>query len=404
VLVAATAFAVFAANGGMADAWNDFWESRAGLEIAGFRLKESLRHWVNDGLMTIFFFVIGLEIKRELVAGEFAEPRKVVLPVLAAAGGAALPALLFFALRRGTPDARGWAVPMATDIAFVVGILALLGPRVPHGLKVLVMSLAIVDDVFAVIVIAAFYSETIHAAWLAGALGGIVLVLALTRLGVRRITIYAVAGVIVWFCTLQSGVHPTVAGALLGLLTPARPLIEPRLSRGLLQSAAEKERLGAATAVDLAFAVRESVSPVDRIVRALHPWVAFLIMPTFALANAGVEIGEGHALGALPIAVAVGLVAGKPIGIAAGSWLAVRLARVTLPEGVSWRSLVAAGCLCGIGFTMSIFVAALAFPEDALDAAKSGILLGSLVAALLGAALLRAFLPRRELAATVRPA
>jgi NhaA family Na+:H+ antiporter len=397
VLLACTLVALVLANSPARDAWHAFWQRPFTIGLGDAALSYPLWYWVNDGLMAVFFFVIGLEIKRELVLGELAEPKKVLLPVAAAIGGALLPALIFLGLRHGTPDARGWAVPMATDIAFVVGCLALLGPRVPHGLKILLLTLAIVDDLLAVIVIAAFYSGALDAAWLAGAAGGLAAIVALNRGGVRQVGVYVLAGAFVWLCTLKSGIHPTVAGAALGLLTPWRAWVDDALTRDVLAQAASAIRddtapLSAsqrqALLAKVSTATREALSPLDRLQHALHGWVGFVIMPIFALANAGVALGEGSALAPLPLAVALGLVLGKPLGILGASWLATR-AGGRLPDGVTWRVMLGSACLAGIGFTMSLFVASLSFDGAALASAKTGVLLGSLVAGTAGLLLLR---------------
>jgi NhaA family Na+:H+ antiporter len=393
VLLACTAVALLAANTGLRDAYARFWETEVRVGAGGFELAYPLWYWVNDALMAIFFFVIGLELKRELVMGELSEPRKVALPVLAAVGGAAAPALIFLGLRAGTDDARGWAVPMATDIAFVVGVLSVLGPSVPRGLKVFAMSLAIVDDLLAVLVIAAVFTETIRVGWLLGAAGGFAAVFGMQRAGVRPVGLYVIVGAGIWLCTLKSGVHPTVAGALLGLATPARAWVGTAFSREVMQAAAASEALGARAASRVEFAVRESVSPLERLEAALHPWVGFVVMPIFALANAAVPISPRAAGAPLALAVAAGLAVGKPLGILLVCAAAARAGWARLPEGVSWRVLLGGGCLCGIGFTMAIFVASLAFTGEALIEAKTGVLVGSVVSALLGAAVLRA--PRR---------
>lgn len=401
VLIACTVVALALANSPARGAWHAFWEREFTIGFGDFVLSYPLWYWVNDGLMTIFFFVIGLEIKRELAVGELSEPRKVVLPVAAAIGGALVPALIFTVLRHGTPDARGWAVPMATDIAFVVGCLALLGPRVPHGLKILLLTLAIVDDLLAVIVIAAFYSSALDLAWLAGAGAGLGLIVALNRGGVRQVSVYVLVGTFIWLCTLKSGIHPTVAGAALGMLTPWRAWVGDALTRDVLSRAAQAITAGQespaqrqALLARVTEATREALSPLDRLQHALHGWVGFAIMPVFALANAGVTLGESPALAPLPLAIALALVLGKPVGILAASWLVTRVGS-RLPEGVTWRVLLGAACLGGIGFTMSLFVASLSFEGAALASAKTGVLMGSLVSALLGMTLLRLALRRR---------
>jgi Na+:H+ antiporter, NhaA family len=395
VLILCTLVALALANSPWRDAWNGFWSTPIALRVGSFTLEHSLVHWINDGLMAIFFFAIGLEIKRELALGELSDPRKIALPVAAAFGGAAVPALVFFLLRQGTPDARAWAVPMATDIAFVVGCMALLGRRVPHGLKILMLTLAIVDDLLAVIVIALFYASSLDVGWLLGALAGLVAVVGLNRAGVRQVGVYAVVGVFVWLCTLESGIHPTVAGAALGLLTPWRAWVDvPLAGEGLARAAravtepsplTDAQRQGVLAYVERT--AREARSPLDRLHGALHGWVAFAIMPVFALANAGVALDEGSALAPLPLAVAAGLVLGKPIGFLLASWLVTR-GPARLPRGVGWGSMLGAGCLAGIGFTMSIFVASLSFEGAGLASAKLGVLVGSLVSAVLGMVLL----------------
>lgn len=412
VLIACTAIALVLANSPWREAWAAFWDTRVVVGVGALVIDYPLSTWVNDALMAIFFFVVGLEIKRELAVGELSEPRKVALPVAAAFGGAAVPALVFAALRHGTPDARGWAVPMATDIAFVVGCLALLGSRVPHGLKILMLSLAIVDDLLAVIVIALFYSSSIGTAWLLGALGSLLLVALMDRAGVRRVGWYLLVGAGTWLCTLKSGIHPTVAGAALGLLTPWRPWVDEHLSGKVMGSAG---RALAAASAELSPAARQAVlehaetalrearSPLDRLQHALHPWVAFAIMPVFALANAGVPLGGGEALAPLPLAVVAGLVLGKPVGFLLACWLVTRRT-ARLPEGVSWGAMLGAGCLAGIGFTMSIFVAGLSFQGAALDSAKLGVLLASGISAVLGMTLLRTTLPARPARAGPRAA
>jgi NhaA family Na+:H+ antiporter len=352
--------------------------------------------------MAIFFFVIGLEIKRELVWGELSDPRRVVLPVVAAFGGVLAPIAIYLAVQRDPGAGSGWAVPMATDIAFVVGCLALLGKRVPNGLKVFILSLAIVDDILAVLVIAVFFSGALKLGFLACAAAGFGLTLILNRIGVRAVSIYVLVGAGIWLATLKSGVHPTVAGVLLGLLTPAGAWIGRASLLGILEGAgrhlkgASGSRDGEeAKAVldDLRTAAREAVSPLERLETALHPWVGFVIMPLFALANAGIPIRLASLAETTAVAVALGLAAGKPLGIFLSSWAVVRLGWARLPERVSWPAVVGCGVLGGIGFTMALFIASLALEGDDLQAAKSGILAGSLVSAVIGFALLGKVLP-----------
>jgi NhaA family Na+:H+ antiporter len=399
VLIACTAVALGLANSPAAAAYHAFWHTHVQLEVGGFKIGGGLAHFfVNDVLMTIFFFVVGLEIKRELVAGELRDARKAALPVAAALGGMLVPAAIYMALRAdefGQPAFRGWGVPMATDIAFVVGVMALLGKRVPFGLKIMLLSLAIADDIGSVIVIALFYSAGLNWAALGFVGLGFAAVLVLDRLGVRALPVYVLVGTAVWVAVYKSGVHPTVAGVALGLLTPAREWVgREALRLSLLDVAARIEDVdddpNAGELDLLAFAARESVSPLERLEIGLHPWVGFGIMPLFALANAGVHLDPQGIAEPVAQAVAVALFVGKPAGVVLFSFLAVRVGVAKLPEGVSWLTLLGGGLLAGIGFTMSLFVAGLAFEEypKLHTDAKLGVLVGSLASALAGAGLL----------------
>lgn len=403
VLLACTILSLALANSAWSDRFAEFWRTPIGFRIGGYELTKSLVVWINDGLMAIFFFVVGLEIKREMVFGELREFRKAALPAAAALGGMVVPAGIYLAFQHGQPGERGWGIPMATDIAFVVGLLALLGKRVPFGLKILLLTLAIVDDIGAVLVIAVAYTSDISFAYLAIAAVGFVVVHLCNRLGVRPIPVYVVLGAIIWFASLKSHVHPTVAGVILGLMTPARPWYSEqslvRVADGVLHRLRQdgNETVDHKEAVRvLTTTARETVSPLDRLEKALHPWVAFAIMPIFAIANAGVTIDMNQVGHPVAIAVAVGLVAGKAIGILTFSWLAVRLGLARLPAGVSWRGLVGASCLAGIGFTMSLFIAGLALDESLLNAGKTGTLVGSTISAVLGLSLLLLVLPRAD--------
>jgi NhaA family Na+:H+ antiporter len=402
ILLACTVTAVALANSPWRAELAAFWNQHAQVGIGQYRLDESLLHWVNDGLMTIFFFVVGLEIKREIVAGELRDPRKAALPVMAALGGMLVPAGIFVALRAGRPGEAGWGIPMATDIAFVIGLLALLGRRAPLGLKILLLSLAIADDLGAVLVIAVFYSTDISPGPLAVAALGLAACYGLNRIGVRRVLVYLLVGCGIWLAVLQSGVHPTVAGVVLGLLTPATAWVGDRTLTEVIRDTLHRLRGEDDGAIEpyhrpvinqLETAAREAVSPLERLETTLHPWVAFGIMPIFALANAGVAIRPEGAAHPVAWAVAAGLVLGKPVGIVLFSWVAVRLGFARLPSGVNWRVMVGAGCLAGIGFTMSLFIAGLALEGDLLDAAKVGTLAGSTTSALLGFILLVRNLP-----------
>ena len=406
VLLACTALALGLANSPAAAWFAAIWKTPVSLSIAGFTLAGDVGHLiVNDGLMTIFFFVVGLEVKREIVFGELREPRKALLPVFAALGGVMAPAAIYLALQWGQPGQDGWAIPMATDIAFVVGLLALFGSRVPFGLKIMILSLAIVDDIVAVLIIALVFTETIAWAWLGLAGAAFGLVYGFNLAGVRSIAVYAFIGVFIWLAFLQSGVHPTVAGVLLGLLTPARAWIGRETLADVLKTAWERvsgdDDEPDRARVDVGatpFAAREAVSPLQRLEDGLHPWVAFVIMPLFALANAGVAVSLPSLGEPIAMAVAAGLVVGKPVGIMLLCAIAVRLGVTSLPDGVTWGMLAGGACLAGIGFTMALFLNALAFPAAEFPAAeaagKIGTLAGSLVSALIGASVLTVALRR----------
>lgn len=403
VLLGCTAVALAVANSPLAGAAHDFWETPLRVGVGRFALDEPLHFWVNDALMAVFFFVVGLEVKREMVAGELATVRQAALPILAAVGGMLVPAGVYLLLQYGQPGARGWGVPMATDIAFVVGLLALFGRRVPVGLKVFLLSLAIVDDIGAILVIAVFYSGGTDVAMLLWAATGLGLCRLLDRLGVRSVGVYLLVGAGVWLATLKGGIHPTIAGVLLGLITPARAFVGPtalRLSMADLLADLNRERddpqpPDLEELELLRFAARETVSPLERLETALHPWVGFAVMPVFALANAGVAVRPAAVTDPIAIAVAAGLALGKPLGIVGFSLLAVRLRLARLPAGVTTPVLVGAGCLGGIGFTMALFVAGLAFADPGqLDAAKVGILLGSGLSVGAGGLVLWRCLPR----------
>lgn len=341
--------------------YDSFWGTELTLGIGDATVTESLGHWVNDGLMTLFFFLISLEIKRELVTGELRKPRAAALPVLAALGGVLLPIAIFLAITGGGEGARGWGIPMATDAAFAIGAIALLGNRVGVGVKLFLVTIAVVDDVAAICVIAVAYTGELDAAWLAAALGGLAAVVALRALGVRRVLAYVPLALFVWLATLESGVHATLAGVALALLTPARPVGGRRV--------------------------------LEELEQRLHPLVNLGILPLFALANAGVVLGGSElsdpAGREVALAVAVGLVVGKFLGIAGATIAALRLRLGALPPGVDLRGVLGAAALGGIGFTVSLFITPLAYSDPTLiGAAKLGILGGSVLAAALGVAIL----------------
>jgi NhaA family Na+:H+ antiporter len=341
VLLAATIAALAWAN----SPWGTAYESLAG----------NVHAVVNDGLMTVFFFVVGLEIKRELAAGELRDPRVAMLPVIAALGGMVAPALLYILLNAGGPGAKGWGIPMATDIAFALGVVALFGGRLPVGLRMFLLSLAIADDVGAIAVIAVFYTSGVRLGWVAAAATGLALVAAFRRGRIPLAAVLPLLGTAVWFATRQSGVHPTIAGVALGLLTPAGP-------------------------------------GTERLERALHPWTTFVVVPVFALANAGIQVNSaalGQVAGtSIGRGIVVGLVAGKLVGITTATGLLVRLGVARLPDGVRWGHLIGVAALAGIGFTVSLFITGLAFPGARGDTAKLAVLVASAFAAVLGSGLL----------------
>ncbi len=402
LLLVCTVLALLISNSPWAAGYESFWKTPVILTIGEFQLKETLAHLVNDGLMTIFFFVVGLEIKRELVVGELRDLRKAALPAFGAVGGMVVPAFFYFLLQQEGPGSKGWGIPMATDIAFVVGFLTLLGTRVPPSLKIMLLSLAIVDDIGAILVIAIFYSSNLS--WLA--LGLAMLGLAFTYLfnwiGVRRVPIYVFIGILIWLAFLKSGIHPTICGVLLGLLTPASAWIGDKGLLEVMQTIFMRSRdrdlkndqiLRQHEVGPLSLMVTETIPPLERLEYSLHPWVAFVIIPLFALANAAVQVKMEYLFDAVSFAVAFGLVLGKPIGIVLFCWLGVKLNLARFPAVLNWKIMVGAGCLGGIGFTMSLFIAHLALTEPWLSAAKLGTLSGSLISMILGMGILWWTLP-----------
>jgi NhaA family Na+:H+ antiporter len=398
VLLACAALAMAWANGPAADAYFGLW--RASITVGGgpLVLSKPLSLWVNDGLMAVFFFVVGLEIKRELLTGELSSFRKAALPMIAAVAGMAAPAAIYAALNVGQPTMRGWGVPMATDIAFALGVLALLGRRVPVALRIFLTAVAIVDDLGAVVVIALFYTAQLSWAGLGIAALVLAVLILVNRAGVHHAAVYGLLGLLLWVAVLKSGVHATVAGVLLAMTIPARRRIAPDafLERGrrLLDAFAKSRGAHDLTedqrdaVYSLEVACRQVEAPLTRMELALHPWVAYAVMPIFALANAGVALPADFvsALGdRITLGVILGLILGKQAGVTASCWLAVRLGAATLPTGATWRQLYGVAALCGIGFTMSLFVASLAFTDPAaLDGAKLGVLAASLISGIYG--------------------
>jgi NhaA family Na+:H+ antiporter len=404
VLLAAAIIALVWANSPFGDSYDTFWDTHVGFEAGPFHLDESLHDWVNDGLMAIFFLVVGMEIKRELVVGDLRDPKRAALPVIAALGGMIVPAAIFIFIVGGGEASRGWGIPMATDIAFSVGIVALLGARVPVQAKLFLLALAIVDDIGAIAVIAVFYTDDLALLWLAGALAALAVITLANRAGIRNVGFYVVVGVAAWVLLLESGVHATLAGVAIGLLTPARAWYSDEDYRRRMGWALDRYEMLArdprgaekidAQALEVAAIARESVSPLTRQEAAIHPWSSFVIVPIFALANAGVRFTEIDVVDAVfsqvALGVTFGLIVGKFVGISVFTWLAVRLGLGKLPRGAGWAHILGLAAIAGIGFTVSLFIAELAYTDaELIDRAKTGIFIGSTLAGVLGYSILR---------------
>lgn len=365
LLIIAALFALLVANSGLADLYVSTFDTLVAVQVGSFKIAKPLLLWINDGLMAIFFFLVGLEIKREFVAGELSSPGRIMLPALAALGGILVPALFYAGINAGDPRyLSGWAIPTATDIAFALGILALLGSRAPDSLKILLTAIAIIDDLGAILIIAFFYTDNLSLAALGGAGAFAAGLLVANRLGVLRPSIYILLGIGLWVCTLKSGVHATLAGVVTALAIPM------------------KARPG-----------QDGHTLLEDLEHALHPWVAGLILPLFAFANAGVSfagIGLDSFLEPVKLGISVGLFAGKQIGVFAFLALAILLRLSPMPEGTNWRQLYGLALLCGVGFTMSLFIGSLAFEHAQFDAPiRLGVLTGSLLSGLAGYLLLR---------------
>ena len=405
ILISAAAAALIISNSPLADAYFAFWQTTVTAGAGALVISKPLLLWINDGLMAVFFFVVGLEIKREILVGELASARKAALPLAAAVGGMVIPAALYAILNIGRPGMSGWGIPMATDIAFALGILALLGPRVPLVVKVFLTALAIVDDLGAVLVIAVFYTSDISWMSLGVASAFFAALVVANRVGAQRPLVFVILGAGLWVAFLKSGVHATIAGVLLALTVPARRRIDSTAFlarvRALVDTFASQPttRDGRPSADQrdtihsLEVACKDVEAPLTRFEHALHGWVAFAIMPIFALANAGVTLG-GDFLSDLQSSVSIGIIAGlvvgKQLGVLGFAWVAVRSGLAEMPQGVSWRMLHGVSLLTGIGFTMSLFIAGLAFDQEMLlDQAKIGIFFASVIAGVGGYVLLR---------------
>jgi len=393
VLVAATVVALVWANSPWKDGYDSLWSTNVRFEFGSYAFDEDLRHVVNDLLMAMFFFVVGMEIKRELVTGELRDRRAIALPAMAAMGGMVVPAAIYLAFNAGGVGSKGWGIPMATDIAFALGVVALLGSRVPTTVKVLLLTLAIVDDIGAIVVIAIFYTERVELRFIVAAVVISALVAVMHRSRIVYPPLIAIAGFALWLAVFESGVHATIAGVVMGLLTPARPAQPELEAEELVDVLQNDDDIRADEVRTTATLIRGSVSACDRLIDALHPWTSYLIVPTFALANAGIVLSAGALTSPSAVlgGVAVALIVGKFIGVTSFSWMAVRLGLGRLPEGARWGHIMGVGAVAGIGFTVSLFITGLAFSDVALqDDAKIGILVASVIAALAGAALFAA--------------
>ena len=399
VLLIAAIAAMIWANSSFAQSYDALWHMPLSIGLGTFVFSKTLHFWINDILMTVFFLVVGMEIRREIHEGALNNLRQATLPIAAALGGVIVPALIYIAVNSDPIRRHGWAIPTATDIAFAVGILALLGRSIPVNIRVFLLALAIIDDVIAVLIIALLYSGGLSYGGFAVAGLGLLMVLGLQRIGVGSAYAYVPPGAVIWAGLLMAGAHPTLTGVVLGLMTPVKPLpmrehpvdVVTRVAdelRGLVGTAKGAHRMERPLQ-QLQLANREMLPPVVRVQTALHPWVAYGVMPLFALANAGVSLnGVDLTVGGSQLVmsgVAIALLAGKPIGVVSATWLMVRIGWGRLPPGVSWAGVGLIGLLAGIGFTMSIFIALLAFnDENLLGAAKLGVIAGSVVAACLG--------------------
>ncbi len=391
ILLVATAAALIASNSPWSSNFLEFWETRVGVQIGPLDLGRSLRHWINDGCMTLFFFVVALELKREIIQGELRTVRMAAFSFAGAVGGMLVPASLYYLVMNGQPGAHGWGTVMATDTAFVVGGLALLRDRIPASLRLFLLSLAIFDDVGAILIVAIGYGHALY--WPALVVVAVVIatVFGAARAGIRDVRVYVVLGVVLWVAFDASGIHPTLAGVVLGLMTPTTEWVSSERLRKIfervLSHPSGEPRVDSAGRTDVGHARRaaaESVSPVERLEMRLHPWSGFVIMPVFALANAGVALTGTDFGQPVSIAIVLGLAVGKPIGVVGLSWVAVVIGLASRPERLTWPLLAAGSLLTGIGFTMSLFIAGMAFPPEMLGAAKIGILVGSVVSAAAG--------------------
>ncbi len=404
LLLIATISALAWVNSPWSDSYQELWQTKITIGPSGFDLSKAAILWVNDGLMAVFFFVVGLEIKREVLFGQLSSTRAAALPIFAAVGGMAVPALIYVFFNIGGPGIDGWGIPMATDIAFALGILALIGSRAPLSLKIFLTALAIVDDLGAVLVIAIFFTDQLGIVSLGIAALFAILLFGANFVGIRNPLVYFLLAFGLWVAFLKSGVHPTLAGVIAAMAIPSTKLADDRQLHERLQNLTvqfgsivhdQKEKIEKRRKQvihELESATSHAGSPLSRLEHTLHPWVAFAIMPIFALANAGLQI-DSSTIGALDNRISLGVIAGlavgKPIGVVLFTWIAVRTGIASVPAGLSWRAITAGGFLAGIGFTMSLFISKLALEHTAeIDVAKAGILIASVISALIGSAIL----------------
>lgn len=409
LLIIAATIALVLANSPVAAGYEHVWETELGLQLGGHEFTHPLREWVNSGLMTLFFFLVTLEVKHELLTGQLSSRERAALPLAAAVGGMVVPAAIYIAINVTHGDVRGWGIPIATDIAFAIAVATLLRGRLGSALLAFLLAFAIVDDVGAITVIAIFYSDQIVIEALLVAGGLLVSIVALQRLGLTSMTAYFAIGVLVWLAVAQSGIHATIAGVALALLTPSRPRMDPSRFDETIDGQVARFRLARSNGDDqqieaslgrMEASVQQTESPLDRLERRVHPWSGYVVLPLFALANAGIVLSADavRSAGTSPVAFGIlaGLIVGKPVGILIGSWLVVRLGVSQLPDGVGWQAITAVALLAGIGFTVSVFITELAFAKaETIELAKLAVLAASVVSALAALLIIRR-LPKQE--------
>lgn len=399
VLFVSTLVAISLANSNLSESFTRFWQISVGVTFGDLVFERSLHKWINDVGMTLFFFLIALELKRELVLGELRNPRLAILSIAAALGGMLVPPLFYFLIQFGESGQHGWGTVMATDTAFVIGCLALLGRSIPSSLRIFMLSMAVVDDIGAIFVVAIGYGDSVNWMSILYALLGFIIVRVMGFLGIRSIVLFSIVGGMIWIAIDMSGIHPTITGVILGLLTPTNKWVSKEhlsiiMDTVVSSSTIEQwsgDKVEGETLRTAAAAARETLSPVERLEMLLHPWVGFVVLPLFALSNAGVSLTTANLTSPITLAIFLGFIFGKPIGITLFSWIAVRLKIAILPENLNWGMIIGGGMLAGIGFTMALFIAELAYDPNQINSAKLGIFLASIVSAFLGIIFLRYF-------------